>query len=292
MELARDAEKLARQGYVPVSQSYAPGRWGCLAFLIALALCVILIGILVFVYMLIVEPDGTLTVTYHLQPQTPAPSVDAPQPALVQAEDKGPTVAADKTRSTRETESQQWTPMKRHCVTAAASLVAGLLLGIEVRFVASRLLPPSREQVANYLSNLSLSELADFTKRLTAQWGFQPDIQAKSIAATPPAPQASLLQAGTGAPVAVSDRLQFGKPTVKKNSLGITQLNVMAKNVSSQHFSTCAVTATFLKGNRILGSVMEIVTELEPGSTKTLLLETRDQVKGYDTLNLKTIWCH
>jgi ribosomal protein L7/L12 len=34
-------------------------------------------------------------------------------------------------------------------------------------------MPPSREQVANYLSNLSVGELSDFTKRLTAQWGFQ-----------------------------------------------------------------------------------------------------------------------
>jgi hypothetical protein len=48
-------------------------------------------------------------------------------------------------------------------------LVAGLILGL----VAGRRLPPSREQVASYLSNLSVGELSDFTKRLTAQWGFQ-----------------------------------------------------------------------------------------------------------------------
>jgi hypothetical protein len=60
-----DAARLASQGYFPVSQSWAPGSYGCGAFLLALLLCVVLIGILVFVYMLIVKPDGTLSVTYE-----------------------------------------------------------------------------------------------------------------------------------------------------------------------------------------------------------------------------------
>lgn len=34
------------------------------AFTVALLLCLLLIGILVFIYMLVVKPDGTLTVTY------------------------------------------------------------------------------------------------------------------------------------------------------------------------------------------------------------------------------------
>jgi len=59
--------------------------------------------------------------------------------------------------------------MKRFFITAVVSLVVGLILGI----LAGRHMPPSREQVANYLSNLSVGELSDFTKRLTAQWGFQ-----------------------------------------------------------------------------------------------------------------------
>ena len=60
-----DAARLAAQGYVPISQSWAPGSWGCGAFLVALLLCLLLIGILVFIYMLIVKPAGTLTVTYE-----------------------------------------------------------------------------------------------------------------------------------------------------------------------------------------------------------------------------------
>jgi hypothetical protein len=64
---ARDVAQLMPQGWVVVSQSYAPGSWGCGAFLIALALCIFLIGILVFIYMLIVKPAGVLTVTYVRQ---------------------------------------------------------------------------------------------------------------------------------------------------------------------------------------------------------------------------------
>lgn len=65
--------------------------------------------------------------------------------------------------------SKQRKPMKRIFITAVISLVAGMVLGV----LAARRMPPSREQVANYLSNLSVGELSDFTKRLTAQWGFQ-----------------------------------------------------------------------------------------------------------------------
>lgn len=67
-----DAEQLAAQGYYPVSQVWAPGSWGCGAFLLALFLCIILIGIVVFIYMLLVKPDGTLTVTYEYRPQPAA----------------------------------------------------------------------------------------------------------------------------------------------------------------------------------------------------------------------------
>lgn len=60
----RDAEAFGAAGYAPVSQSWAQGSWGCGAFLVALLLCFLLVGILVFIYMLVVKPRGTLTVTY------------------------------------------------------------------------------------------------------------------------------------------------------------------------------------------------------------------------------------
>jgi hypothetical protein len=62
-----DAATLATEGYFPISQSWAEGSWGCGAFIVALLLCFILIGILVFVYMFIVKPAGILSVTYELR---------------------------------------------------------------------------------------------------------------------------------------------------------------------------------------------------------------------------------
>jgi hypothetical protein len=60
-----DAASLAAAGYVPVSQSWAQGTYGCGSFLIALLLCILIIGFLIFIGMLFVKPDGTLTVTYQ-----------------------------------------------------------------------------------------------------------------------------------------------------------------------------------------------------------------------------------
>ena len=62
-----DAAKMAKQGYFPISQTWAPGAYGCGSFLLALLLCIVLIGIIVFIYMLIVKPPGTLSVTYELR---------------------------------------------------------------------------------------------------------------------------------------------------------------------------------------------------------------------------------
>ncbi|CAJ0878907.1 hypothetical protein AMST5_03011 [freshwater sediment metagenome] len=56
---------MAAVGYFPVSQSWAPGHWGCGSFIVALLLCFLLIGFLIFIYMIIVPPSGTLTVTYE-----------------------------------------------------------------------------------------------------------------------------------------------------------------------------------------------------------------------------------
>ncbi len=68
-----DSAKMAAQGYFPTAQNWAPGSYGCGAFLGALLLCVVIIGILIFVYMLLVKPDGTLTVTYSLSADAATP---------------------------------------------------------------------------------------------------------------------------------------------------------------------------------------------------------------------------
>ena len=56
---------MAERGYFPISQTYQPGEYGCGAFVVALLLCILVIGIFVFIYMLIVKPPGTLSVVYE-----------------------------------------------------------------------------------------------------------------------------------------------------------------------------------------------------------------------------------
>ena len=65
---------MATQGYFPTSQSWAPGKWGCGIFLLALLLCVFLIGFLVLLYLIFVSPDGVLTVTYELRAASVGPA--------------------------------------------------------------------------------------------------------------------------------------------------------------------------------------------------------------------------
>jgi uncharacterized membrane protein len=79
-----DAVNLAVDGYSPTTQSWAQGQWGCGAFLVALLLCIVLVGFLVFIYMLLVKPVGTLTVTYERTAPTVA-SRDAPRPVVKRA---------------------------------------------------------------------------------------------------------------------------------------------------------------------------------------------------------------
>ena len=75
-----DAQQLAAAGYEPVSQSWAQGEWGCGAFLVALVLFVFVLGILIFIYMLLVKPEGTLTVTYRLTSVTAEPAREVAGP--------------------------------------------------------------------------------------------------------------------------------------------------------------------------------------------------------------------
>jgi hypothetical protein len=75
-----DAALMAPKGYFPTSQSWAPGAYGCGSFLGALLLFLVIVGILVFIYMLIVKPDGTLTVTYELRPDAMSDAQRRPCP--------------------------------------------------------------------------------------------------------------------------------------------------------------------------------------------------------------------
>ena len=64
MSFQADAALMAAQDYFPVFQSWVPGQWQPKAFITVLLLCFLIVGIPALVYMLIVRPDGELTVTY------------------------------------------------------------------------------------------------------------------------------------------------------------------------------------------------------------------------------------
>lgn len=76
VQFQKDAQKMAAQRYFPTSQTWAPGSYGCGYFLFALVLCFLLIGVLIFIYMLLVKPPGTLTVTYEYKPLEALKQVD------------------------------------------------------------------------------------------------------------------------------------------------------------------------------------------------------------------------
>ena len=61
------SRKMKKKNYHYVSDNYTEGKYGLLAFLFALLLCVVLIGIIILISMLIIKPAGTLTVTYEYQ---------------------------------------------------------------------------------------------------------------------------------------------------------------------------------------------------------------------------------
>jgi uncharacterized membrane protein len=61
----KDAVLMSSMGYTPTSQVWVAGKYSGMSFFLALLLCFVLLGFLVFIYMLIVKPDGSLTVTFQ-----------------------------------------------------------------------------------------------------------------------------------------------------------------------------------------------------------------------------------
>jgi hypothetical protein len=60
----RDASLLLDQGYEPTGQHYIEGQWGFVMALVATVTIPLLIGLIVWAYLLVKRPIGTLTVTY------------------------------------------------------------------------------------------------------------------------------------------------------------------------------------------------------------------------------------
>jgi len=65
-EFQADLSAMEEFGYFPISQTWSQGSWSHFNFFIALLLCFIAIGFFIFLYMLVVKPDGYLTVLYRL----------------------------------------------------------------------------------------------------------------------------------------------------------------------------------------------------------------------------------
>ncbi len=61
-----DAELLADQGYLPVGQSYAEGRWRTSVVILVILASAVVIGLPFLAYMIVVRPPGSLAVTYEL----------------------------------------------------------------------------------------------------------------------------------------------------------------------------------------------------------------------------------
>ena len=74
---AQDASELACFGYQPAGETWEAGRWGTPAFLVALLLTVTIVGLLMFLYMLVVSPDGTLEVAYVRGEHSAASNISA-----------------------------------------------------------------------------------------------------------------------------------------------------------------------------------------------------------------------
>jgi hypothetical protein len=71
----RDAKRQAKKDWLPVSERYEKGGWGGFAYIAALVVTVVLcllflpagivVGVFWFLYLLIVEPKGTMFVSYE-----------------------------------------------------------------------------------------------------------------------------------------------------------------------------------------------------------------------------------
>lgn len=62
----KDASYMSLNNYYPTSENWVSGSYYGWDFFIALLLCFVLIGFVVFIYMIIVKPSGELIVRYEL----------------------------------------------------------------------------------------------------------------------------------------------------------------------------------------------------------------------------------
>jgi len=61
----RDHEEISKEGYSLKSQIFIPGSYTTGNFIICALLCLIIIGVIGFIYMALIKPEGTLITTYE-----------------------------------------------------------------------------------------------------------------------------------------------------------------------------------------------------------------------------------
>lgn len=117
--------------------------------------------------------------------------------------------------------------------------------------------------------------------------------EAPEATASAPAPSVPSHVRATAGPAPVAqvtrDPLSFGRPTVKTSS-GMTRVMVEATNTTSNEVS-CLVTATFMRGDTILGTASGAVNQLAPRAVRTAELISMDSVSGHDRLKLEASTC-
>jgi len=74
----RDSARLSAQHWFVVSQGYVPGQWSRGDWITAVALAFLLIGFVVFVYMIAAKPAGEIVAIYEYRPPIPASGVAPP----------------------------------------------------------------------------------------------------------------------------------------------------------------------------------------------------------------------
>jgi hypothetical protein len=113
--------------------------------------------------------------------------------------------------------------------------------------------------------------------------------KAESISSTPPR-ETDVAQRQAARAVQRKVVLEFGRPTVTKHR-HMTEVMVEATNATDRDVRMCSVTATFKKGDTILGTAIGALNDLAADATKTLNLMGMDDVDGYDTLKIEADTC-
>ncbi len=143
---------------------------------------------------------------------------------------------------------------------------------------------PRSQQFSQKLLEDSLRQKAALDTVSVARSPLQPQDEASRVTAPQPAAPAP------SDPVEVAEEeISFGRPSIRSQHGLRTVLVEVTNNRSAS--VTCTVTATFKKGDTILGVAEGVVNDLPPGGTKTADLLTEDRITGYDSLKLEAGTC-